>query len=246
MRGKDCAAKTARQDTDRQFSECGVRAPTRRIAGRYRGSAQPNAAPARQEKLRKAASPARGLSAQDVLKMRDRRAFTDLRLTLPRSRRGSSTATSRVQGRMYLTMGISIPVSVFVLALLAGCGSSVQAGLANAPVLGGATPEAGVHDVVANGHDACEPSAFPRGEILRGQTPRCASKRAWHGSSASLAWLRRLRGSPRAIHSAYVRAPRPNSQGLNWAWWRSRFTPHENSSAAISGEQIERRTCVSF
>jgi hypothetical protein len=73
-------------------------------------------------------------------------------------------------------MGISIPVSVFVFALLAGCSSSVQVGLANAPVLGGATPEARVHDVVANGHDACERSAFPQGEVLRGQTPPCASK----------------------------------------------------------------------
>jgi len=65
---------------------------------------------------------------------------------------------------------------------------------------------------------------------------RALRKRAWHGSSASLARLRPLRGSPRAIHSVYVPAPRRDSQGLNWGWWPSRFTRPKNSSAASSGE----------
>ena len=67
----------------------------------------------------------------------------------------------------------SIPTYGLAVALLTGCGASVQPGLANGPVLGGTTPETRVHDAVANGRDACERSAFPRGEVLRGQTPPC-------------------------------------------------------------------------
>jgi hypothetical protein len=71
-------------------------------------------------------------------------------------------------------MGLSVPISVFVIAILAGCTSTAQVGLANAPVLiNGGTSETRVHDVIANGHDACERSAFPPGEVLRGQIPPC-------------------------------------------------------------------------
>jgi hypothetical protein len=56
---------------------------------------------------------------------------------------------------------------------LAGCASAVAPGLANAPVLGGATPETAIHDVIANGHDACERAWFPQGQVLRGQVPPC-------------------------------------------------------------------------
>jgi hypothetical protein len=73
-------------------------------------------------------------------------------------------------------MDASIGTSVLVCALLAGCGSSVQVGLANAPILGGATPETRVHDVIANGRDSCERSAFPQGHLLRGQIPTCGPK----------------------------------------------------------------------
>jgi hypothetical protein len=71
-------------------------------------------------------------------------------------------------------MSTLIRISVLSFALLTGCGASVQAGLANAPVLGGGTPDARVHDVIANGRDACERSAFPAGEVLRGQIPPCS------------------------------------------------------------------------
>jgi hypothetical protein len=71
-------------------------------------------------------------------------------------------------------MGALIRVSVPICAFLLGCTSTVQVGLANAPLLiNGGTPETRVHDVIANGHDSCERSAFPPGEVLRGQIPPC-------------------------------------------------------------------------
>jgi hypothetical protein len=71
-------------------------------------------------------------------------------------------------------MGASIRVSVPICAFLLGCTSTVQVGLANAPLLiNGGTPETRVHDVIANGHDSCERSAFPPGEVLRGEIPPC-------------------------------------------------------------------------
>ena len=73
-------------------------------------------------------------------------------------------------------MGASISICLFVSAFVAGCASTVQGGLANAPTLGGATPETRVHDAVANGRDACERSAFPPGGVLRGQLPPCIAK----------------------------------------------------------------------
>ena len=65
---------------------------------------------------------------------------------------------------------------VLVGALIAGCAVNAVPGLANAPTLGGTTAETRVHDVVANGKDACERSAFPEGAVLRGQIPPCTSK----------------------------------------------------------------------
>jgi hypothetical protein len=50
-------------------------------------------------------------------------------------------------------MGSSLQLSVLACACLVGCASSVQVGLANAPVLGGATAEARVHDAIANGKE---------------------------------------------------------------------------------------------
>jgi hypothetical protein len=72
-------------------------------------------------------------------------------------------------------MNASNLVSVLACCVL-GCGAVVQPGLANAPVLGGATPETRVHDAIANGHDACERSMFPQGEVLRGQIPPCSKE----------------------------------------------------------------------
>jgi hypothetical protein len=66
-------------------------------------------------------------------------------------------------------------LSVLACCVL-GCGTVVQPGLANAPALGGATPETRVHDAVANGHDACERAMFPQGEVLRGQVPPCGKE----------------------------------------------------------------------
>jgi hypothetical protein len=57
-----------------------------------------------------------------------------------------------------------------------GCGAVVQPGLANAPVLGGATSETRVHDAIANGRDACERAMFPQGEVLRGHVPPCSKQ----------------------------------------------------------------------
>jgi hypothetical protein len=71
-------------------------------------------------------------------------------------------------------MGGSIRYCLVACAGLVGCGSNLQVGLANAPVLGGATPESRVHDVIANGRDACERSSFPQGQVLRGQLPPCS------------------------------------------------------------------------
>jgi hypothetical protein len=73
-------------------------------------------------------------------------------------------------------MGAWIGVSVLACTFLVGCGSGLQVGLANGPVLGGDTPETRVHDVIANGHDACERGSFPPGEVLRGQIPPCSIK----------------------------------------------------------------------
>jgi hypothetical protein len=72
-------------------------------------------------------------------------------------------------------MGAPKLVAVLACWFVAGCGGIVQPGLANAPWLGGATPETRVHDVIANGRDACERSAFPQGGVLRGQIPPCKS-----------------------------------------------------------------------
>jgi hypothetical protein len=82
-------------------------------------------------------------------------------------------------------MATSISVSVVVCAFLAGCGSSLQVGLANAPSLGHDRPETRVHDVIANGHDACERSGFPQGEVLRGHVPPCGAETSVAVTSAA-------------------------------------------------------------
>ena len=47
-------------------------------------------------------------------------------------------------------------LTAFSIVLLAtGCGSTLRGGLSNAPRLGGSADEARVHDVIANGDDAC-------------------------------------------------------------------------------------------
>jgi len=70
-------------------------------------------------------------------------------------------------------MANSMPSWVLACGVLAGCGPTLQVGLASAPALGGDSPETRLHDVISNGHDACERSAFPAGEVLRGHTPPC-------------------------------------------------------------------------
>lgn len=73
-------------------------------------------------------------------------------------------------------MGASIHIVVLACAFGIGCTSTVQVGLANAPVLGGATVETRVHDAISNGRDSCERSSFPQGEVLRGHVPPCVPK----------------------------------------------------------------------
>jgi hypothetical protein len=58
---------------------------------------------------------------------------------------------------------------------LVGCGSSVRAGLANAPRLGGtATADNRVTDVVSNGDDSCV--AYTEHGVLRGRLPPCQTR----------------------------------------------------------------------
>ena len=73
-------------------------------------------------------------------------------------------------------MAASIRISILAGLLLVGCSSNLQAGLTNVPVIGGDTPETRVHDVIANGHDACERSGFPQGDVLKGHIPPCGPK----------------------------------------------------------------------
>jgi hypothetical protein len=72
-------------------------------------------------------------------------------------------------------MGTSRMAAALAVCALCGCGGALQPGLANAPSLNG-TPETRVHDVIANGRDACERSMFPTGEVLRGQIPPCTPR----------------------------------------------------------------------
>ena len=80
--------------------------------------------------------------------------------------------------RFTLAFTLASTFAACVAGSLAGCGPTVQAGLANAPWLGGDTPETRVHDVIANGRDACERSSFPQGDVLRGHFPPCSSEKA--------------------------------------------------------------------
>jgi hypothetical protein len=86
-------------------------------------------------------------------------------------------------------MGASIRLSVLACACLVGCTSSVQVGLANAPVLGGATVETRVHDVIANGRDSCERSTFPQGDVLRGHIPPCVAGEPDGAGVLDFSWL---------------------------------------------------------
>lgn len=85
-------------------------------------------------------------------------------------------AEAALAPKEWLAMGASRLMSVVTCCVVAGCGSAVQPGLANAPGLGGATPETRVHDAIANGRDACGRSMFPRGGVLRGQVPPCTKE----------------------------------------------------------------------
>jgi hypothetical protein len=93
-------------------------------------------------------------------------------------------------------MGASSLVILSLGALLVGCATTLQPGLANATALGGNGPETRVHDVIANGEDACERSSFPEGSALRGKFPGCDSNEALSRSAA------------------FTPAPRPRSRWL--------------------------------
>jgi hypothetical protein len=70
-------------------------------------------------------------------------------------------------------------LAAFSTALpLLGCGSSVRAGLSNAPRLGGtSTADNRVGDVVSNGDDAC--GTYAESGALRNRVPPCQS---WTGA----------------------------------------------------------------
>jgi hypothetical protein len=91
-------------------------------------------------------------------------------------------------------------VAVFSLAPALGCGSTVGAGLANAPRLGGATTvDNRVNDVIANGDDACGVST-ESGSVLRNRVPPCAS------------W------APREVNASVVPPESQSSVGLVQPW----------------------------
>jgi hypothetical protein len=86
-------------------------------------------------------------------------------------------------------MGASSIASGLAFLFLAGCGGWVaQPGLANAPGLNGTTAETRVHDAIANGHDACERSEFPQGEVLRGHIPPCTTDQRRLVLPTALSW----------------------------------------------------------
>jgi hypothetical protein len=89
-------------------------------------------------------------------------------------------------------MGALTGISVFLSMLLVGCTSTIQVGLANAPVLGGATPDSHVSDVIANGRDSCERSMFSQGAVLRGQIPACGAKSVVAPEPNDLLWTERV------------------------------------------------------
>ncbi len=69
--------------------------------------------------------------------------------------------------------------------LSVGCGSSVRAGLANAPRLGGtSTADNRVTDVVSNGDDAC--GLYSEAGVLRNRIPACPHATAVHNVGVSV------------------------------------------------------------
>lgn len=78
---------------------------------------------------------------------------------------------------------------------LAGCGSSVRAGLANAPRLGGATTaDNRVTDVVSNGDDSC--GAYAEHAVLRYRVPPCPGWTAGSPPASQASQLPSSTGSP--------------------------------------------------
>ncbi len=77
-------------------------------------------------------------------------------------------------------------LAVFSIApLTIGCGSSVRAGLANAPRLGGtATADDRVADVVSNGDDACGLSS--ESGVMRNRIPPCPRPTSVHNVAVSV------------------------------------------------------------
>jgi hypothetical protein len=70
-----------------------------------------------------------------------------------------------------------VPICMFFV-FVAGCSSSVRVGLTNAPVLGGMTADARVHDVIANGPDSCDRTLSQKQDVLRLQSSACATRRS--------------------------------------------------------------------
>jgi len=133
-------------------------------------------------------------------------------------------------------MGTSIQLSMLACACLVGCASSVQVGLANAPLLGGATSETRVHDVIANGRDSCERSAFPQGQVLRGEIPPCVIGEPVGTGIPDFRWLL------------------PPARPWQVPGYRGRACPHawpgasvaeraENGSSALAFSSSERLAC---
>jgi hypothetical protein len=129
-------------------------------------------------------------------------------------------------------------LAVFSMAPLAfGCGSSLRAGLSNAPNLGG-SPIAegrangvvsnGINDVVANGDDAC--GRYAEHGVLRNQFPPCPT------------WA--------PVHPVAVAPPAPSagdpSRGLVQPWVNHFYTgwPCPDGSTATSSRKAHAWSAV--
>jgi hypothetical protein len=112
---------------------------------------------------------------------------------------------------------------------VAGCAGRVHPGLANAPDLGGASAESRVHDVVANGRDACQRGAFAPGEVLRGQVPPCKTQSSV--TEAPAAFVSPPSEDRKWIPASYPLGVCPPRQGLGRMTARA-----ENTSGVTEAE----------
>lgn len=127
--------------------------------------------------------------------------------------------------------------SVAALAIaLAGCGSSVKAGLANAPKLGTwRTGDTRVHDVISNGDDSCGEGGVNRSP-LRGHYPPCTNVEKPPALDLTM-----LFPKPQGDDLA-VPLPTPY-YGVWMCWERAQRAHAESSSGSLRVAFAESLTC---